>query len=416
MTDVETTHPFGPGFDFTDPDRMQRQGPPIREFAELRRTAPVWWNPQPDGKGGGFHDGGYWVVSKHDHIRAISKDNALWSANANGVIMRFHEDITDGELDVTKTLLINQDEPQHARLRKMVSRLFTPRAVVGLEDRLRDAADKIVERAAQRGHGDFVEDIAVDLPLLAIADLLGVPEADRKKLFEWSNAMMNIEDAEFTDNPAQATAEILGYAYTMAEQRKKQPTGDIVSVLVNDTIDGHQLSELEFGYFVIMLTVAGNETTRNAITHGLLTFMQYPDQWELFKQHRPSSAANEIVRWATPVNCFQRTARKDVHLGGANIRAGQRVGMFYGSANFDDEVFSDPFTFDIMRDPNPHLGFGGNGTHYCIGANLARLEIDLMFNAIADHMPNITVVGEPRRLRSGWLNGIKELPVNYGTG
>jgi len=223
---------------------------------------------------------------------------------------------------------------------------------------------------------------------------------------------MNVDDPEF-GGAAESSTEILGYSYAMAEQRKRNPTGDVVSAMVNSDADGEELSEIEFGFFVIMLSVAGNETTRNAITHGMLAFIRHPEQWELFKRERPKTAINEIIRWATPVSCFQRTARRDLVLGHAEISAGQRVGMFYGSANFDEGVFDQPRRFDILRDPNPHLSFGGNGTHYCIGANLARLEIELMFNAIADQIPDIELTGEPRRLRSGWLNGIKELQAVY---
>ncbi|MDG3010662.1 cytochrome P450 [Rhodococcus sp. D2-41] len=403
-----------PGFDFTDPDLLA-QGLPIREFAELRRTAPIWWNEQAPGKGGGFHDGGYWVLSRHEDVRAVSKDGERFSTNENGVIMRFDEGITADELAVTKALLINHDAPEHTRLRNLVSKTFTPRAVHGLESRLADAAEKIVRRAAEQGSGDFVHDIAVDLPLQAIADLLGVPEVDREKLFNWSNSMMNYDDPEFTEDPQLSAAEILGYAYNMADDRMKCPAEDIVTTLVHADIDGEKLDQVEFGYFVILLTVAGNETTRNAMTHGMNAFLDHPDQWELFKRGRPATAVDEIVRWATPVNCFQRTALTDLELGGVPIAKGQRVGMFYGSANYDEEVFDDPFRFDVLRDPNPHVGFGGSGPHYCIGANLARMEIALMFNAIADIVPDITKTGEPVRLRHGWINGIKELPVDYGT-
>jgi len=412
MNSAHTADLFDREFDFTDPDRMERDGPPVEQFARVRRTAPVWWNPQADNRSGGFRDGGYWVVSKHADIRAMSRDNNLWSANDNGVIMRNHDTITKDELELTKAIFINQDPPHHTRLRKLVTRMFTPRAVAALEERLRESANAIVARAAERGNGDFVRDIAVDLPLYAIADLLGVPEEHRQKVFDWSNAMMSVDDPEF-GGALEANTEMLGYAYAMAEQRRENPTGDIISTLVNADIDGEHMSQLEFGFFVILLVVAGNETTRNAITHGMLAFMRHPEQWELFKRERPKTAANEIIRWATPVNCFQRTARRDLVLGDAEISAGQRVGMFYGSANFDESVFDQPRRFDILRDPNPHLSFGGNGTHYCIGANLARLEIDLMFNAIADQIPDIELTGDPRRLRSGWLNGIKELQAVY---
>ncbi|KJR09053.1 steroid C27-monooxygenase [Gordonia sihwensis] len=402
------------GWDFTNPDLLV-EGIPVKEFAELRKTAPVWWNAQLPGKGGGFHDGGYWAVTKHEHIREISKNADDWSANENGVIIRFEDDMDPEQIEVTKTLLINHDPPEHTRLRKVVSRAFTPKAVHALEEKLDAAAREIVQKAADEGKGDFVHQVAVDLPLLAIADLLGVPEVDRMKLFDWSNSMMNADDPEFTTDPLTANMEILGYGYNMAEERKKCPADDIVTQLIEADIDGHGLTEAEFGFFFILLTVAGNETTRNAITHGMNAFLDNPDQWELFKKERPATAVDEIVRWATPVNVFQRTAKHDTQVGGVDIKAGQRVGMFYGSANYDEDVFEDPFTFNILRDPNPHVGFGGNGTHFCIGANLARMEINLMFNALADLVPDITKLEQPRRLRHGWINGIKELQVDYGT-
>jgi cholest-4-en-3-one 26-monooxygenase len=199
----------------------------------------------------------------------------------------------------------------------------------------------------------------------------------------------------------------------MAEDRRTCPRDDIVTRLVHAEVDGGHLSPDEFGFFMVLLSVAGNETTRNAISHGMLAFLDNPDQWELFRAGRPQSAVDEIVRWATPVTVFQRTALADTTLGGRQIRAGQRVGLFYRSANFDEAVFDDPGRFDIRRSPNPHLGFGGTGTHYCLGVNLARLEIELIFNAIADGMPGIQKAGEVERLRSGWLNGIKRLPVTY---
>jgi cholest-4-en-3-one 26-monooxygenase len=199
----------------------------------------------------------------------------------------------------------------------------------------------------------------------------------------------------------------------MAEDRRTHARDDIVTKLVNADIDGEALTADEFGFFVILLAVAGNETTRNAITHGMLAFFDNPEQWEIFKKQRPDTAADEIVRWATPVMCFQRTAMCDTTIAGVDIARGQRVGMFYSSANFDPEVFDSPERFDVLRDPNPHLGFGGQGAHYCLGANLAKLEINLIFNAIADAMPDISRVGDARRLRSGWLNGIKEVQVEY---
>ena len=398
--------------DFVDPDMMQR-GLPLAEFAELRRTAPVWWNAQPPGTGG-FTDGGFWVISRHEHIKAISRDNDNWSTNENGVVVSFFDGMEPAVIDSTKALLINHDPPAHTRLRKLVSKLFTPRGVAELDEKLRGAAYSIVTKAREKGTGDFIDDVAANLPVLAIADLIGVPESDREPFFNWANSCINFTDPDAqTEDPATASANLLGYAYAMAEDRRKNPKDDIVTMLVQAGADGEWMTEAEFGFFVMLLAVAGNETTRNAITHGMNAFLDNPAQWEIYRSERPKTAADEIVRWATPVNCFQRTARNDVEMGGVTIRKGQRVGLFYGSANYDEDVFESPSTFDITRNPNPHLGFGGNGTHYCIGANLARMEISLMFDAIADVIPDITKVSDPTRVRSPWLNGLKTFEVSY---
>ncbi|OBG52495.1 steroid C27-monooxygenase [Mycolicibacterium fortuitum] len=405
--------PFGAGYDFTDPDVLLR-GIPVDEFAQLRKTAPVWWNEQGESI---FNDGGYWVITRHEDIKTISRNGGdLWSTNAKGAVMRLPEGVTSEQLDLTKALLINHDAPEHTRLRKIVSRLFTPRAVAALEEKLAVAAREIVAAAAEKDSGNFVDDVAMSLPLLAIADLIGVPEADREKLFHWTNAIMNTDDPDFDADPTMANAELMGYAYNMAEERRKCPADDIVTRLIQADLegtDGEGISDVEFAFFVILLAVAGNETTRNAMTHGMNAFLENPDQWELFKRERPETAVDEIIRWATPVHCFQRTALADIQVGDVTVKAGQRVGLFYSSANYDEEVFESPFQFNILRNPNPHLAFGGNGAHYCIGANLARMEIKLMFNEIADQIPDIVKLGEPQRLRSGWINGVKDLPVSY---
>jgi cholest-4-en-3-one 26-monooxygenase len=229
--------------------------------------------------------------------------------------------------------------------------------------------------------------------------------------------MTGSSDPEYAHiDPKVSSAEVLAYAMKMAEIKAKNPGNDIVTTLIEADVEGEKLSEDEFGFFVMMLAVAGNETTRNSITQGMMAFAEFPDQWELYKEQRPDTAADEIVRWATPVTAFQRTALADTELSGVAIKKGQRVLMFYRSANFDEDVFEDPFAFNIFRNPNPHVGFGGTGEHYCIGANLAKLTIGLMFNAIADHMPDLKSVATPERLRSGWLNGIKHWQVDYQGG
>jgi len=400
------------GFDPTDPV-LNEERIPLQEFLELRKTAPVHWIEQaPEGRAG-FNDTGFWAISRHADISAISKNSKEFSANENGVIIRFGPDMTREQVEMQGVMLVNQDPPDHTKLRQIVSRGFTPRAIGALKDVLQQRADTIVDDALAKGEGDFVFEVAAELPLQAIAELLGVPQEDRRKLFDWSNQMLAYDDPEYNADPATAAAEILAYAMGLADERRKNPQEDIISKLVTADLDGEALTDDEFGFFVILLAVAGNETTRNAITHGMMAFFDNPDQWALYKKERPTTAVDEIIRWATPVTVFQRTALNDVEIGGQQIKKGERVGLFYASGNHDEEVFTDAHVFDVTRDPNPHLAFGGHGAHYCIGANLARLEVEIMFNTIADRMPEISPNGSARRLRHAWINGIKELPVKY---
>ncbi|GAC1400539.1 MAG: hypothetical protein NVSMB60_14170 [Mycobacterium sp.] len=318
-----------------------------------------------------------------------------------------------GQIEAGRASMIMMDDPEHTRLRKIVSRGFTPRSVERLRAELGERAQRIAAEAAAAGSGDFVLQVARELPLHAIAGLLGVPLEDREQLFEWSNRMIGDDDPEFEEFDALGSAgEMMWYAMQLAERKAKDPGDDIVTTLIDADADG-QLSDAEFGMFVVTLAIAGNETSRNSITQGMMAFTEYPDQWELFKEQRPKTAADEIIRWASPITAFQRTALVDTELGAVKIEKGQRVVLFYRSANFDETVFDNPFSFNILRSPNPHLGFGGTGAHYCVGANLARMTIDLMFNAIADHLPDLTPVAAPERLRSSMINGIKHWQVDY---
>ncbi len=400
------------GFDFLDPDRNVKRLP-LPELAELRAVAPIWWCEQQIGKGG-FNDGGYWVLSKHKDVKEVSRRSDVFHSGPNTALPQFADDMVREDIDMQSVVLLNMDGERHDRLRRIISRGFTPRAVVRLRDELTDRAHTIVKTAASQGYGDFVEQVASELPLQVIAGLLGVPQDERDKLFRWTNEMTGNEDPEFAHvDGRQSSMELLGYAMEMAATKAEDPGEDIVTALINADLGGEKLTDDEFAFFVLMLAVAGSETTRNSITHGMIAFLDNPDQWELYRRERPATAADEIVRWATPVTAFQRTAVQDTELSGVPIKKGQRVVMFYRSANFDEDVFDDPNTFNILRDPNPHVGFGGTGVHYCLGANLARMTIDLIFNAIADHMPDLSPIGEPERLRSGWLNGIKHWQVDY---
>jgi cholest-4-en-3-one 26-monooxygenase len=401
------------GFDFTDPD-IYAERLPIAELAEMRKVAPIWWNEQPDNVGG-FGDGGYWVVTKHKDVKEVSRRSDVFSSQEKTALPRYAEGSSIDQINASRgVVLLNMDAPHHTHLRKIISRAFTPRSVELLRADLTERARDIVNKAAAEGSGDFVEQVSCELPLQAIAGLMGVPQEERKKLFDWSNQLVGDQDPEFASNDGlTASAELMMYGMQMAAERSKNPGEDLVTKLIQADVEGHKLTDDEFGFFVIILAVAGNETTRNSITQGMMAFSEFPDQWELYKAERPATAADEIVRWACPITSFQRTALEDTELDGIPIKKGQRVVIFYRSANFDEDVFDDPYSFNILRDPNPHVGFGGTGAHFCIGANLARMTIDLMFNAIADAMPDLTSLAKPERLRSGWLNGIKHWQVDY---
>lgn len=292
------------GFDFTDPDLLQARIP-HPEFTQMRQTAPVWWCAQPAGISG-FDDEGYWVVTRHADVKYVSTHPELFSSNTNTAVIRFNESISRDQIEVQKLIMLNMDPPEHTRVRQIVQRGFTPRAVRSLEQALRDRARSIVETALasadQDGSFDFVTNIAVELPLQAIAELIGVPQEDRSKIFDWSNKMAAYDDPEYAiteEVGTEAAMEIVSYSMNLAAARKECPAKDIVSQLVAAEGEGN-LSSDEFGFFVILLAVAGNETTRNAISHGMHAFLTHPDQWELYKRERPATTAEEIVRWATP--------------------------------------------------------------------------------------------------------------------
>ncbi|MET4046826.1 MULTISPECIES: cytochrome P450 [unclassified Rhodococcus (in: high G+C Gram-positive bacteria)] len=400
------------GIDVTDP-ALYDNGIPHQLFAELRNNHPVWWNEQPSGIGG-FEDEGYWVVSTHALVQEVSRDSDLYSSWENTAIARYSDHVPRAAIDANRGIMLNMDAPEHTALRKIIARGFTPRAVAKLRDALSARANKIVADALADGTGEFVADIAAELPLQAITELIGIPQEQRHKVFEWSNIMTGRDDPDIIGDPVAAIGQVMQYSMGLAADRRECPAEDIATALVRAQDEDGALTDLEFGYFVVLLMVAGSETTRNAITHGMMAFQDNPEQWERFRRERPKTAIDEIIRWSSPVFSFQRTATRDTELGGQSIGKGDRLLMLYASANYDEAVFDNPHTFDIGRDPNPHLGFGGTGAHYCIGANLARMEIELIYDAIAEQMPDISVIGPPRRLNSSFINSVKSLPVSYG--
>jgi cholest-4-en-3-one 26-monooxygenase len=283
-------------------------------------------------------------------------------------------------------------------------------------------AETIVDDVLERGECDFVTDIAAELPLQAIADIMGVPMEDRRQLRDWANHMTGSEDPEFNvsdDHTTRARTEMWDYANALAADKRANPGDDIISVLVNSEIewegDKHQLSELEFDVFFMLLSVAGTETTRNVIGHAMQAFFERPELWHQLVANPAllPTAVEEMIRWGTPVMYFRRTAMRDRVLGGQQIKAGDKVVIWYISANFDDDAFADPYTFDITRTPNDHVTFGGGGPHYCLGANLARTEITVMFDEVIRRIPDLRQAGPAQRLRSGQINGMKHLPVEF---
>jgi cholest-4-en-3-one 26-monooxygenase len=395
--------------DLSDPDLLADHLP-LDEFAWLRRNDPIRWNPQPPAAA--YGDAGFWAVTRHADVTAVTRGSE-WSVEINSAfVRRLNESDATGE--TTKDLLLCMDPPRHTRVRRVGNRCFTPRALAGLEADLYERAHRIVWAARRSGTGDFVLDMARHLPLQAIAGLMGISEDDRQQIFDWSDQMAGSEDPEYARPDLSGVAEMFAYAHAAAEARAENDLGDVTSRLVRPDADGQRLTSEEFGFFFMILAVAGNETTRQAITHGMLAFLQHPDQWERWRSERPGTAIDEILRWASPAVALQRTACEDMEVAGQTVRAGERVALYFPSANFDEEVFEEPRRFDIGRSPNPHVTFGAGGSHYCIGANLSRLELRVMFDVLADELADARLLGPPSRLRSSWLNGIKHLPVAYG--
>ena len=393
--------------DLTNPDNYVT-GVPHDMLAYLRHEHPVYWHEETDGPG-------FFAFTRHADVVRINQDNVTFSSHRRTALIN---ELPEAELAQQQLMMLNMDRPIHTRYRLLVNKGFTPRMVGRLEARARQMTNNIIDNVCERGECDFVTDVAAELPLQIIAELLGVPQADRHLVFNWSNRMIGQEDPEYQlspEAPAEAAIELYAYAHQLVADKRANPHDDLMSVLTSVEVEGERLSELELDLFFLLLTVAGNETTRNLISHGQLALMEHPDQRDklLANPDLLPSAIEEMLRWASPVMHFRRTVTTDTEVGGQPLKDGDKVVIWYISANRDEAVFDDSYTFDIARQPNPHVAFGGGGPHFCLGANLARLEIRVMFDELLKRAPDMQLAGEVSRLRSNFINGIKHLPVSF---
>jgi cholest-4-en-3-one 26-monooxygenase len=392
-----------------DPDIYERGGPPHPQFAWLREHAPVFWHAQ----GGGPDWPGFWAVTRHAEIEQVSRHPEIFSSARR--TSNFYE-LPEKAVQTRRLGILNADPPQHTRLRGLVNRGFTPRMIGRLEERITEICGRLLDDITRQREADFVADMAAPLPVQVICELVGAPPEDHRKLYELTNRMASADDPQVSSPEGfiAARREMFGYAAGLAEQRRQQPRDDIVTRLLQPDDAKDELTAAEFGTFFLTLVVAGNETTRNAAAGGMLAFFQHPDQWLrlLADPALIPAAAEEIVRWVSPINQQRRTATSQTVLGGQSIAEGDKVVLFYTSANRDEDVFTDPQEFDIARDPNPHLGFGF-GPHFCLGRHLAALELRVLLQAVTERIPGITLDGEVSRLRSNFINGIKHMPVRF---
>jgi cholest-4-en-3-one 26-monooxygenase len=387
-------------------------GVPHHVFKLLRAEAPVFRHPEPNG------GPGFWVVSKYKDLMTVSKDPTTFSSWRGGTNIF---DTTPEQLGQSRMIMLNMDPPAHSKYRRLVNQGFTLRLISRLEPHVREMAQRIVDHVAAKGACDFVTEVAAELPLQVIAEFLGVPLADRHKVFEWSNRLIGFDDPEFRDpsrdsveQGRQAAMEMYMYANQLALERRDHPRDDLVSILMRGEVDGERLSEMEFDSFFLLLAVAGNETTRNLISGGMLALIEHPEQRArlLADMSLLPTAVEEMLRWVSPVMHFRRTATRDSVLRDQKIREGDKVVMFYPSANRDEEIFANADCFDVGRSPNEHLAFG-IGEHFCLGSNLARLEIRLIFEELLTRLPDMELAGPLRRLRSNFIGGIKRMPVRF---
>ncbi|MCZ6781968.1 MAG: cytochrome P450 [Proteobacteria bacterium] len=399
--------------DLTDPENFL-EGTPHHWFKELREKDPVHWHEEEEGTG-------FWCITKYHDLIQVSRNPQIFSSQVGGTQMR---DPRPEEREAFRQrgsmmpIMLMMDPPQHGKFRRIVQRSFTPRFVSQQEGHIRDLAKKIVDAVAPQGKAEFVTEVAAELPLQVICEMMAVPFEARKEIFDISNRMIGFDDPELApkdrEEAMQASMGMFGHAMKVAAVYRDQPADNLSSKLLHDEVDGEKLSEMEYCAFFLLLCVAGNETTRTVTTNGMRLLIEHPDQLELLVED-PSlipSAVEEILRYEPAVHHFRRTVMQDTEVGGVKMRKDDKLVMWYPSVNRDEEVFEDPDRFDVRRSPNEHLAFG-IGEHYCIGANLARLELNIIFEEIVSRLRDPVLAAPPRRLRSNFINGVKEMQITF---
>ena len=393
--------------DLVSPETFARSGHPWEQYAWLRANAPVYWHPETDGPG-------FWAITKHDDVRTISRTPRTFSSFEKGVML---PDPDEMGLMAQRLMMLSMDPPQHDRFKLLVSRGFTPKNAPLLRPRIEELAREIVESALAKGSCDFVSEIAGRLPSGLIAELMGMPREDGERLYDLTEIMHTNDDAVAPPHvKAAAIGEMLGYAQSVADRKRAEPGDDLATLLVNAEVDGDRLTDGEFQWFFLLLVNAGGDTTRNLLAAGLQLLFDHPDQRERLLANPDAllgTAIEEMLRYASPVSHFKRTVMHDTEIRGQKLRAGERVVLFYGSANRDEDVFERPDEFDIGRDPNPHVAFGAGGPHLCLGMHVARVELAVMFRELLTRMPHIEPNGPIERMHSSFIAGIHSMPVRY---
>lgn len=399
------------GYEVIDPLYYERYGYPHASWAYLRQHAPVAWFEPP-----GMRP--FWAITKYADLSAILRDHKRFQIAPRIAVFRAEEEVESGTSPLRH--LLNMDPPEHGKYRTLMAARFQPRTLESKREAIGKIVDEVIDRIADRNEVDFVQAVAAIVPLAAIAEMFGLPQEDWGLMFQWSNALIGPGDPEYQqgrtarETSEQTTQAFLDYFRRLSEQRRRQPGDDFVSVLANAEVDGQPIGELELLSYFILLIVAGNETTRNATSGGLLALIENPAEFDKLRRNSEllPSAVEEIVRWVSPVIQFCRTPIEDMEIRGKKIRAGESLCVFYPSANRDEEIFSEPFSFCIDRQPNEHYAFG-IGVHFCLGANLARLELQEIFRKLFARFAEVELAGPVERLRSSFVGGIKRLPIRY---